>query len=160
MTSVFFTPSRVSLDQVFRNFFWNIEGPPQFRFPEYSAEYRGSFTSSGVDVVLLPEYSAEYSWCLLAAATLATHNMSSSAADQVRAALREAYKHGDLSQVEYLDELRKLRESTAAAAAPPKEIAHSLDSIACESLVDGSLGMLEENIFSYSREYSKEYRRF
>ena len=37
--------------------------------------------------------------------------MSSSAADQVRADLREAYNAGDLTQIEYLAELRKLRQS-------------------------------------------------
>ena len=47
--------------------------------------------------------------------------MSSSTADQTRADLREAYDAGDLTQVEYLAELRKLRESTTAAAAPLQE---------------------------------------
>ena len=46
--------------------------------------------------------------------------MSSSAADQLRADLREAYDAGDIDQAEYFAELRKLRQAKAAAAAPQR----------------------------------------
>ena len=48
--------------------------------------------------------------------------MSSSAADQLRVEIREAYRLGDLTQQEYLAELLKLHERTAAAAAPREDM--------------------------------------
>tara|TARA_B100001142_G_scaffold251487_1_gene251792 strand:- start:103 stop:333 length:231 start_codon:yes stop_codon:yes gene_type:complete len=42
--------------------------------------------------------------------------MSSSPADELRADIREAYEQGDLTQAEYLAELRKLRENTTSSA--------------------------------------------
>ena len=48
--------------------------------------------------------------------------MSSSAANQLRVEIREAYRLGDLTQQEYLAELRKLRERTASAAAPREDM--------------------------------------
>ena len=40
-----FSRRGVSIDTIFRIFFWNIEGPQQLRNPEYSAEYKRCLTT-------------------------------------------------------------------------------------------------------------------